>query len=268
MTDRFFGNGKIRGFEPNGIGPRDLAATDDDALGGNMFAVARFELKLPGLHLGAPAELRVRSALQQMIERGTRWLLHNRRGDLDIRAEAETFTQGVRAVLHTFTDHATTRQRAAMAEQVAALEESGVPTEIADATARALWAHQALPIVDLARALDRPLEVVSGVYFALSATLGLDVVFERVNALDRSTRWDTMARAALRDDLTTLQTELTRAALLTAVASTDPAEIVAAWKDAVGGVAREAAQLAEITDAEATLARMSVALRTVRTLLV
>ena len=105
-------------------------------------------------------------------------------------------------------------------------------------------------------------------YFALSATLGLDVVFERVNALDRSTRWDTMARAALRDDLTTLQTELTRAALLTAVASTDPAEIVAAWKDAVGGVAREAAQLAEITDAEATLARMSVALRTVRTLLV
>ena len=69
-------------------------------------------------------------------------------------------------------------------------------------------------------------------------------------------------------DLTTLQTELTRAALLTAVASTDPAEIVAAWKDAVGGVAREAAQLAEITDAEATLARMSVALRTVRTLLV
>ena len=233
-----------------------------------IFAVARFELKLPGLHLGAPAELRVRSALQQMIERGTRWLLHNRRGDLDIRAEAETFTQGVRAVLHTFTDHATTRQRAAMAEQVAALEESGVPTEIADATARALWAHQALPIVDLARALDRPLEVVSGVYFALSATLGLDVVFERVNALDRSTRWDTMARAALRDDLTTLQTELTRAALLTAVASTDPAEIVAAWKDAVGGVAREAAQLAEITDAEATLARMSVALRTVRTLLV
>ena len=122
--------------------------------------------------------------------------------------------------------------------------------------------------MDLARALDRPLEVVSGVYFALSATLGLDVVFERVNALDRSTRWDTMARAALRDDLTTLQTELTRAALLTAVASTDPAEIVAAWKDAVGGVAREAAQLAEITDAEATLARMSVALRTVRTLLV
>ena len=25
VTDRFFGTGKIRGFEPNGIGPRDLA---------------------------------------------------------------------------------------------------------------------------------------------------------------------------------------------------------------------------------------------------
>jgi len=53
VTDRFFGNGKIRGFEPNGIGPRDLAATDDDALGGNLFAVARFEADFP---LGLPEE--------------------------------------------------------------------------------------------------------------------------------------------------------------------------------------------------------------------
>ena len=52
-TDRFFGNGKIRGFEPNGIGPRDLGAADQDALGGNMFAVARFEADFP---LGLPEE--------------------------------------------------------------------------------------------------------------------------------------------------------------------------------------------------------------------
>ena len=37
VIDRFFGNGKIRGFEPNGIGPRDLTAPNQDALGGNLF---------------------------------------------------------------------------------------------------------------------------------------------------------------------------------------------------------------------------------------
>ena len=53
VTDRFFANGKIRGFEPAGIGPRDPANTDGDALGGNMFAVARFEADFP---LGLPEE--------------------------------------------------------------------------------------------------------------------------------------------------------------------------------------------------------------------
>ncbi len=233
-----------------------------------IFSVARFELALPGLRLPATAEAKVRVALQQMIERGTRWLLHNRRGDLDIKAEAAAFTDGVKAVLGHFVEHATPRQRAVMDGQVVQLEAAGVPTDIADATARALWAHQALPIVDLARTLERPLELVSSVYFEISGALGLDVVFDRVNELDRSTRWDTMARAALRDDLTTLQTELTRAALQAAPEATDAHAVVTAWSDAVGGVQREAAQLAEITDGEATLARMLVALRTIRTLLV
>lgn len=53
VTERFFGAGKIRGFAPKGIGPRDLLADDEDALGGNFFAVARFEADFP---LGLPEE--------------------------------------------------------------------------------------------------------------------------------------------------------------------------------------------------------------------
>ncbi len=53
VTDRYFGNGKIRGFERNGIGPRDLTASNEDALGGNLFAVARFEADFP---IGLPEE--------------------------------------------------------------------------------------------------------------------------------------------------------------------------------------------------------------------
>ena len=53
MTERFFGRNKIRGFEPNGIGPRDLGSVNQDALGGNLFAVARFEADFP---LGLPEE--------------------------------------------------------------------------------------------------------------------------------------------------------------------------------------------------------------------
>ncbi len=53
VTERYFGNGKIRGFGPNGLGPRDELAANKDALGGNIYAVAHLETDFP---LGLPEE--------------------------------------------------------------------------------------------------------------------------------------------------------------------------------------------------------------------
>jgi outer membrane protein insertion porin family len=75
VTDRFFGNGKIRGFEPNGLGPRDLSADNEDALGGNFFAVARFEAEFP---LGLPEEYGIRGGL--FLDVGSVWGLDDRAG--------------------------------------------------------------------------------------------------------------------------------------------------------------------------------------------
>jgi len=53
IADRFFiGGSSLRGFEPAGIGPRDLST--GDALGGNIFWTATAELTFP---LGLPREL-------------------------------------------------------------------------------------------------------------------------------------------------------------------------------------------------------------------
>ncbi len=67
-VDRFILNPRIlRGFEPGGIGPRDQSAKADgsgdpadDALGGNFYAVAKFEAQFP---LGLPEEIGIRGAL-------------------------------------------------------------------------------------------------------------------------------------------------------------------------------------------------------------
>ncbi len=48
ISDRFFlGADKLRGFEYAGIGPRDLTAGADDALGANRFARASIEMSFP-----------------------------------------------------------------------------------------------------------------------------------------------------------------------------------------------------------------------------
>jgi len=70
VTDRFFGNGKIRGFEYNGLGPRDLNVTNKDALGGDIFAVARFEAEFP---LGLPEEYGVKGGV--FLDVGSVWSL-------------------------------------------------------------------------------------------------------------------------------------------------------------------------------------------------
>jgi outer membrane protein insertion porin family len=54
ITERFFLNSnRMRGFDGAGVGPRDLASANEDALGGNYFAVARFEAEFP---VGLPEE--------------------------------------------------------------------------------------------------------------------------------------------------------------------------------------------------------------------
>lgn len=72
VTDRYFGNGKMRGFETNGIGPRDLTVPNQDALGGNMYFTAQFEADFP---LGLPEEYGIGAGVFYDI--GSVWSLNN-----------------------------------------------------------------------------------------------------------------------------------------------------------------------------------------------
>lgn len=71
--DRFRLSGStLRGFEPDGVGPRDVTGTSDDALGGNFYAVARFEADFP---LGLPEELGIRGGV--FYDVGNLWNLND-----------------------------------------------------------------------------------------------------------------------------------------------------------------------------------------------
>ncbi len=68
----------MRGFEPGGIGPRERTSGDiDDALGGNMFAVARFEAEFP---LGLPDEYGISGGVFYDI--GSLWDLDTTNSDV------------------------------------------------------------------------------------------------------------------------------------------------------------------------------------------
>ncbi|NHF72225.1 outer membrane protein assembly factor BamA [Paracoccus xiamenensis] len=74
VIDRFNGQ-KVRGFEVNGIGPRDNEAPNEDALGGNYYWVARGEVQFP---LGLPEEYGLTGGL--FADVGSIWGLNNTSG--------------------------------------------------------------------------------------------------------------------------------------------------------------------------------------------
>jgi outer membrane protein insertion porin family len=50
----------LRGFDPGGIGPREINTNNSDPLGGNMYVAARFEAEFP---LGLPEEIGLSGAV-------------------------------------------------------------------------------------------------------------------------------------------------------------------------------------------------------------
>ncbi len=69
ITDRFFlGGDSFRGFAYGGIGPRDSAGAVDDALGGNMYGVARLQASFP---LGFPPQYGIFGGV--FLDAGTLW---------------------------------------------------------------------------------------------------------------------------------------------------------------------------------------------------
>ncbi len=71
VVDRYILNPSvIRGFEPAGIGPRDLADGADDALGGNYYVAVQFDAEFP---LGLPEEYGITGGL--FYDMGNLWNL-------------------------------------------------------------------------------------------------------------------------------------------------------------------------------------------------
>jgi glutamate dehydrogenase len=144
-----------------------------------------------------------------------------------------------------------------------------VPEELATKVACCPPASMILGIVETAARDGVDALEVARVHFAVGELLGLPALVSRILALPRTDRWQTMARAALRDDLHAVHTQLTALVL----ASTDPEdpaeERVRQWEDEdLVMVSRARQTFDEICNDEgADLARMSVALRVVRSLL-
>lgn len=219
--------------------------------------------------LDAAVQTRMRIEMRTLVERASRWLVTNRRPPLDSEATVEFFGVTARQVMAELPTLMSGRELTAFEERRMALVGKGVPEDLATRVAVLPPAYMVMGIVETAarEGID-PFEV-ARVHFALGERLGLPLMVGRILALPRADRWQTMARAALRDDLHAVHAQLT-SQVLARTSSDDAAPArIAVWEDGDAVlVARAAQTLEEIcSDDSADLARMSVGLRVVRGLL-
>ncbi len=204
---------------------------------------------------------------RKLTERATRWLLNFRRPPFNIQATIDFFADGVMTVAMGLPKLLTGMDLAGFEERREAFVSRGFPDELADRIAAMVPAYSAFDIVETAAKSGRPVEETAEVYFDLADRLQISRLRDRITALPRDDRWNTMARNALRDDLYTAHASLARD-VLTVTEGGLPEERLASWvarnEAAVG---RAAQTLVEIWESDAfTVSTLSVAVRAIRTL--
>ncbi|GAA3653156.1 NAD-glutamate dehydrogenase [Nonomuraea antimicrobica] len=205
---------------------------------------------------------------RKLAERGTRWLLINRRPPLDLAGSVSFFLKGVNGLPAYVPKLLTGPDLSAYEERRDSFVARGVPVELAERVSGMVPAYSTLDLVEIASLAERPVSEVAEVYFDLADRLQIARLRERVIALPRDNRWNSMARSALRDDLYAAHASLTRDVLAHSKPGLSPEERLARWSEAnSAAVARARQTLSEIWESDHfDLATLSVALRAIRTL--
>jgi glutamate dehydrogenase len=219
--------------------------------------------------IAADVQTGMRLQVRTLLERASRWLVTNRRHPMDSEATVDHFGTAVQTVVAALPGILTGGELELFEQRRKALLEVDVPDDLASVVASMPPAYSVLGIVETAKRDDvDPLEV-ARVHFAVGERLGIGALVQRILALPRDDRWQTMARAALRDDLHSVHAQITAEVLKHTDAGDDPEQRIKRWSESEGVLlGRAAATLEEIwADESPDLARLSVGLRVVRTLL-
>jgi glutamate dehydrogenase len=206
--------------------------------------------------------------LGRLTVRATSWFLRSRRLTGPMGATIEAFRPAVEALAQ--------REVARLAVGGGGLShaltkgwiELGVPNDLAGRVASSAALQAALDIVEIAEAVQQPIERVADVHGALGEKLNLPRLRQLVAKLPSEGYWQGLAKGALLDDLAALQRTLAADAMRAAATAGEASPLDAWARRNDGALERAQRLLAELAEARnADLAMLSVALRELRNLM-
>ena len=234
-----------------------------------VFAVAEHAtaiaaLDAPGSTVARGTTTTMRLELRRLVDRATRWFVQHLRDGFDVAAEVQRFAPVVARWSGRVDELLVGSEREGVRAARKDLVAAGVPQDLAARSAGLLAQFPLLDVVEAAASLGVEAADAAPVYFEVAERYGEDALLEAITALPRGDRWQSLARAAMREDLYAVMAAIT-SAVLAGTGPGSPAERIAAWEEGHGQLERMRSTLAEVREqGVADIAALSVALRLLR----
>ncbi|WP_277208915.1 NAD-glutamate dehydrogenase [Isoptericola croceus] len=205
--------------------------------------------------------------LRRLLDRTARWIVQHRSHRVEVGEEIAAYSGPVRSYAVRLGEVLQGAELRRYTERVADLEEAGCDPALARRGAGLLGTLPLMDVAELSSTRGWDLDEVARTYFTLSGRLGVGDMLTSVSGLPQDDRWDSMARAALRDDVYAVMVALT-ASVLDRTGSGDAPERIESWLEAGGATARRAMEALDMAHAveRPGIATLSVALRQLRSL--
>ena len=214
-------------------------------------------------HVSADLQMELMQDLMRLMRRAVRWLLRNRRAELNIQSHMERFADSVWAITSGLPEYLGDQARASWEKRNDQLMAAGLPKELASVLAGTGYLYSSLGIIEAQEATGMPLKTVANLYYDLGDRLDLTWFANAIAALTPSSHWQALARESFREDLDWQQRALTTGVLKIAESPEKVTDSVNAWEQHNQHmIDRWNAMLAELKGVrEPEYAMFSVALR-------
>jgi glutamate dehydrogenase len=201
----------------------------------DVFGLHDLWSQIEALDYQIPADVQadMMSRLMRLVRRASRWFLRNRRTDMDVAAEVESFKASADSVRNNLSQWLKGSTQKVWQGRFDKYMEQGVPEKVSALAAGSSSLFSALGIIEASNQTQRPVERVAEAYFCVGETLSLNWFLEQINNLEATSHWQALAREGFRDDMDWQLRSLTVSVLNTAESNDMPmAELMEHWKEA------------------------------------
>ncbi|MFJ4210760.1 NAD-glutamate dehydrogenase [Paenarthrobacter sp. NPDC089675] len=193
-----------------------------------MQAIAALPASTPSEH-GAAVALDMR----RLLDRSVRWYVTHDFRDKPVADAFARLERPMALLRANFTGFLHGINLAHSLKRLAHTDSVGLPHELGVRASELLVSYGLLDISAIAEELQEPVEAVAEVYFAVFERISAIPLLEHITMLSRDTHWESLARAALRDDMYLVLADMTKAVVRhTPRSSTvsDPVERIMDWE--------------------------------------